>query len=195
MERLTGLIALVVLNVCILILNLSFVFKYSLFLYLSTFIFLIVIILLLFFKYRNNIFPKHFLRFGFFSPLKEKIIKLSDAIDCYQHHKKILVAAFLISIIFVLLGVFSTYLYFLSIAIKVPILKLILIYTSVQLAGLLPISINSLGVKEGLFIVLFGLIEINSVDALTVALLGRVLMILVSLSGGIVFIFRKELIK
>ena len=81
-----------------------------------------------------------------------------------------------------------------SIGIKVPILELIEIYTIVRLISLLPISINSLGITEGLYIVLFGLIGISSVDALTVALLGRVLLMLVSLSGGIVFIFRDKLI-
>ena len=102
--------------------------------------------------------------------------------------------AFLLSIIFILIGVLSTYLYFLSLDIKIPILKLLLIYTIVQLLGLLPISINSLGVTEGSYIILFGLIEISSIDALTVALLGRVLLMLVSLSGGGVFIFRDKLI-
>ena len=40
-----------------------------------------------------------------------------------------------------------------------------------------------------------GLIEISAIDALTVALLGRVMLMLVSLSSGFVFIFQDKLLK
>jgi len=39
-----------------------------------------------------------------------------------------------------------------------------------------------------------GFIGISAIDSLTVALLGSVLLMLVSLSGGIIFIFRDKLI-
>jgi len=74
----------------------------------------------------------------------------------------------------------------------VPIFELILIYTVVQLMGILPVSINSLGVSEGAFIILFGLVGISSVDALTVALLGRILLMLVSLSGGVLLFLKTK---
>ena len=40
-----------------------------------------------------------------------------------------------------------------------------------------------------------GLMGISVIDALTVALLGRVVLMLVSLSGGFVFIFQGKLLK
>ena len=191
-ERLTGVIALVFLTLFSIMLEISFIFEHPSLLYAVSIFFIILSSIFFIYKYIN--FEKYIPKFKCLSNTKTKIIELYDAIYYYHHNKRVLWMAFLLSIIFILIGVLSTYLYFLSLDIKIPILKLLLIYTIVQLLGLLPISINSLGVTEGSYIILFGLIGISSIDALTVALLGRVLLMLVSLSGGGVFIFRDRLV-
>lgn len=197
MERLNGLIALVFLCLFSIILNPSFI--RNLITIHSILLFFIVLMPLLlaaivysFLKFGkvNPYIPK----FGILTTLQAKLAQVFNAIYYYRHYQSTLIKTLLLSIVFILLGIFSNYLYFLSIGIKVPILELVQIYTIVRIIALLPISINSLGITEGLYIVLFGLIGISSVDALTVALLGRVLLMLVSLSGGVVFIFREKLI-
>jgi len=190
-ERLTGGIALVFLTLLSAIFERSFIFEHLSILYAIVLLFIVMIGVFL--SYKSGVFQKCVCGFKFLPNVKAKIIGFYDAIYYYKHNKKVLWVAFLLSIMFILLGTLSTYLYFLSIAIKIPVFKLLLIYTIVQLLGLLPISINSLGVTEGSYIILFGLIGISSIDALTVALLGRVLLMLVSLSGGVVFIFRDRL--
>ena len=192
MERLTGFLALIFLGVFSVIFNLSFVLQYpvTVNIIMLMFLFLITMYLLL----RNGILKKPFCKSRSLIPLWRKINEVSEVLYSYRNHKKVLLSTFILSIIFISSGIFSTYLYFLAIAINVPILKLILIYTVVQLMGLLPISINSIGITEGSYIILFGLIGINSVDALTVALLGRVLLMVLSLSGGVVFIFQDKFI-
>lgn len=193
MERLTGLLALIFIFAFSVILNLSFIYQIP---YINYIIISIVFTLtIMFFLLNNGGINKIISKFKFLTPLIKKIIELSEALFNYRYHKKVLVLTFIISIIFVLFGVFATYIYFLAIGIKIPILRLILIYTIIQLIGILPISINSLGVSEGAFIILYGLIGISSVDSLTVALLGRILMMVVSLSGGVVYIFRNSLIR
>jgi uncharacterized protein (TIRG00374 family) len=141
--------------------------------------------LLRFQKLTNN-----FSRYRFLATVQSKALIAFNTIYYYRKHKMILLYSLLISIVFILFGAFSNYLYFLSIGIKIPVLALIQVYTIVRLAGMFPISINSLGISEGLYIVLFGIIGISSVNALTVALLARVLLMLASLSGGIVFMFK-----
>lgn len=192
-ERLTGVIALLFLALFSIILERSFVFEHLSLLHATLIFFIAIISVFLIYKYAN--FEKKIQKFKFLPKIKAKFTELYDSIYYYKHNTKILWVVFLLSIAFVLLGAFSTYLYFLSIGIRIPIIKLVLIYTTVQLMGLLPISINSIGITEGSYIILFGLIGINSVDALTVALLGRVLLMLVSLSGGFVFIFQDKLLK
>lgn len=198
MERLNGLIALVFLCLFSLILN-PFLIRELIALYSSLPIFIILLpILLAVFIYFILSFGKVtpcIPKFGILTTLQAKLSQVSNATCHYRHHQNILIKTFFLSVIFILLGIFSNYLYFLSIGIEVPILELIQIYTIVRVIGLLPISINSLGITEGLYMALFGLIGISSVDALTVALLGRVLLMLVSLSGGVVFIFREKLIS
>jgi uncharacterized protein (TIRG00374 family) len=191
MERLTGFLALIFLGVFSVIFNLSFVLQYPVAVNITMLIFLVLIIVYL--LLRNGTLKKPFCKSRLLILLWGKINEVSEVLYSYRNHKKVLVLTFILSIMFISFGVFSTYLYFLAIAINVPILKLILIYTVVQLMGLLPISINSIGITEGSYIILFGLIGINSVDALTVALLGRVLLMLLSLSGGVAFIFQSKL--
>ena len=192
MERLTGLLALILLGAISVLLNLSFVIRHPLLLYFI--ILLISSVIVIYLLLGNYTLKRHFHNLKFLIPFWGKVAELFKVLYNYRNHKKVLLSALIISIIFVLFRILVTYLYFLSIAIEVPIRELILIYTLVQLIGILPISINSIGLTEGSYIILFGLIGISSVDALTVALLGRVLFMLVSLSGGVIFIFRDRLI-
>lgn len=193
MERLTGVFAIIFVSALSVIFNLSFVLQYPVAVNITMAIFSFSIILYLF--SRLSILKNSVYKIMLLIPFYKKIAKIPEVLYTYRNHKKVLLSTFILSIIFISFGVFSVYLYFLAIGIKVPILKLILIYTIVQLISLLPISINSIGITEGSYIILFGLIGINSVDALAVALLGRVLLMLVSLSGGFVFIFHDKLLK
>ena len=192
MERFTGVLALFFMSICFLVVNISFVYEHATFLYMESFFLLAFIFLYLLIHYKDKLFFKSDSQSKFYCFLNSTVGKLLDAISRYQDSKKILSEAFFLSIGFVLVGVCSTYLYFLSIGIIIPLSKLVLIYCLIQLLGLIPITINSLGISEGAFIILFGAMGIRSVDALTVALLGRVILMLASLSGGIAFIFTKK---
>lgn len=195
MERLTGLIALVFLCLFALTLNPSIVrnFKisYNVLLISSIFLFFISLVLIFVFLRADRI-SCCFTEYRTLIVFREKIAEVLNAICYYRKYKRTLIIAFLISILFVLSSALCSYLYFLSIDVKVPVLELIQIYTLVRLIGSLPISINSLGITEGLYIILFSTIGVNSVDALTVALLGRILLLLVSLSGGFLFILKDK---
>lgn len=196
MERLNGLIALVFLCLFSFILNPSFIHNlialHSLvIIFIALLAFLLTVSIYSFLRFGKN--APYIPKFRILTTLQAKIAQVFNAIYYYRHFQSTLIETFLLSIAFILFAIFANYLYFLSIGIKVPILELIQIYTIVRLISLLPISINSLGITEGLYIVLFGLIGISSVDALTVALLGRVLLMLVSLSGGFVFILQDKL--
>ncbi|WP_406657587.1 lysylphosphatidylglycerol synthase transmembrane domain-containing protein [Methanolobus sp. ZRKC2] len=137
-------------------------------------------------KKNDAYFHKHKL----LASIQSKVVSAFDTVYFYRKHKKTLLLTLVMSVVFISFGIICNYLYFLSIGVKVPFLALVQIYTIVRLVGLLPISINSLGVTEGLYVLLFSMIGISSVDALTVALLGRVLLMLVSLSGGLLFIVK-----
>ena len=191
MERLTGVMALFLLSTCFLGANISFAFTHPTFLYMESFFLVAFVCLFLLIYYSDRLFTRRSSQSTFYHFLGSKVIKLVEAIGEYRDNKKLLSEALFLSIGFVLVGVCSTYLYFLSIGITIPLSKLVLIYCLIQLLGLIPISINSLGINEGAFMLLFGALGIKPVDALTVALLGRAILMLASLGGGIAFIFTK----
>ncbi len=61
-----------------------------------------------------------------------------------------------------------------------------------NLSALLPISIAGWGVREGAFVVGFGLIGIPSTDAIALSVLSGLLSMLVGLSGGVVWLVRHQ---
>ena len=57
--------------------------------------------------------------------------------------------------------------------------------------GLLPLSINGIGTIELTFVVLFGAMGVESHVALAVALLRRLVLLAISLVGGLLYAFRR----
>lgn len=56
---------------------------------------------------------------------------------------------------------------------------------------LLPISVNGLGVREGAYVYFFGTVGVGSVQAITASLIFWVLVMIVSLPGGLIFASRR----
>jgi uncharacterized membrane protein YbhN (UPF0104 family) len=59
----------------------------------------------------------------------------------------------------------------------------------------LPVSISGLGVREWLCVFLFGKIALTRVDAMSLSLIWFSVLVATSLLGGIVFLFRDQIIK
>ncbi len=71
---------------------------------------------------------------------------------------------------------------------SVSIYELFIVLAVVGLIGVLPISINGLGVVEGTFIFLIGQYGVDYDDALMVALLIRLLVVPISIVGAVLFV-------
>ncbi len=74
--------------------------------------------------------------------------------------------------------------------IDVSFLKLVVIIPITVLAIRLPISLDGIGVKEGLYVALFGMAGVSASEAFLLAMLGRVLPLLCVLPWGIYYIIR-----
>jgi len=104
--------------------------------------------------------------------------------------KKILINSFCYSIIFIILSAFSAFLLFYALGVQVNILYIILACSIINIFGVLPISLNSIGITEGLFVLLFGFYGVETEISLAAAIIARILMIIASSSGGFIYLFK-----
>jgi len=77
---------------------------------------------------------------------------------------------------------------FQAIGLKLPLVINVFATTVMTLIFILPISFGSLGIREGSYIVLFGLFGIESEAALTVSFLALSYLLLTVCIGGIIFL-------
>ena len=79
-----------------------------------------------------------------------------------------------------------------GVGVDITIPELFVVLTLVELVGVLPISFNGLGVVDITFVFLLGLYGIDKDSALTVMLIRRLLLILVSLIGAGLFLSERK---
>ena len=130
-----------------------------------------------------------------FPPLKavaEKVESLTEAIYLYKHDVGAWTRVLGLSFVFQ----FSGFLYFFVIAkalsIDVAFSTFVLLVPIVTILSLVPISIGGLGVKEGLFVVLFAQLGVSQESAFLTSVVGSALYLLFVLLGGLVFLVRKR---
>lgn len=80
-----------------------------------------------------------------------------------------------------------------AVGVHLPFLTVVLAAALVGLAGLLPISINGWGVREALIVTLLTPFGAPPDRLLAAALLGRFLLLLVTLAGGILLLFEQRI--
>ena len=94
--------------------------------------------------------------------------------------------AIAISVAFRLVIAIGSYFEFLALGVDISFETVVFISLLVNVISLVPISINGWGLREGAFVLLYTQVGVGSAEALSVALLGRVLGAVMS-SGGALF--------
>jgi uncharacterized membrane protein YbhN (UPF0104 family) len=131
-------------------------------------------------------FGRHGLRFspGANSGKWSKVSNGLNVLLSYPN-KKVLALSLLVSFVSVALTIFFNYCLFLAFRADISIWVLSFLVPILALAAMIPVSINALGVTEGLGIVLFSKFGFEPELVLSILLAGRVLQVLCSLTGGI----------
>lgn len=148
----------------------------------------IAILAIVFFAKKINITSKHILRFKIIKKLLSLVSSLYDL-----KNKKTILFALGYSLIFLFIIVFARSIVFYAFGIEVPFLYIILVSVIVRVVGIIPISLNSIGITEGLSIFLYSLIGIAPEISLAVVLVGRVSLIITSSLGGIFYFFDNKI--
>ena len=138
-----------------------------------------------------------FLFFGL--RLGERIKILAGSYDyfyAYRNQKGVIGKALLLSAFIQLSGILSVYILALGMGQHIPFLACLIFLPLVILFTTLPISISGLGVREGAFVLFFGLIGVKPGAATALSLIWFVTFVVGSLSGLVEYIrYKKERIK
>jgi uncharacterized protein (TIRG00374 family) len=78
-----------------------------------------------------------------------------------------------------------------ALGIRVPVAALAVFVPLISLAGMLPISVNGLGIREALYLLLFGRLGVPADAAVSMALLYFAVTLAASLPGGIVYALQR----
>lgn len=105
---------------------------------------------------------------------------------------RLLVGAALITILFNVTWAISSYLGFLAFDLTISPLLVVVLVPVVYAVTALPISINGLGVSEGVFVLVFAAAGLQPAEAAAVAILLRVTGMLLSSFGGLLYLFERR---
>lgn len=134
------------------------------------------------------LFRRHVLKFletlSFKAELFNKIKNVLRTFASFNSTGVFLMAIFY-SFFFILNAAIGAWLLFLSFDVHVSIFYILFVSTFIQLLGILPISINSIGISEGGSVFLYSIIGIPPEVSLAVALIARISMMITSSVGGL----------
>jgi glycosyltransferase 2 family protein len=101
---------------------------------------------------------------------------------------KLAMQLFLYSVLFVAASSLVQFFLFEALGISTNLGFVILANSIISIAGILPISLNAIGVSEGLGVFLYGLVDVNSGITLAVFLTSRLISLLFSLIAYVVYV-------
>ncbi|MBR6454923.1 MAG: flippase-like domain-containing protein [Fibrobacter sp.] len=121
------------------------------------------------------------------------IPKLQASLSIYRKYKKQLILSSLDSLWIQLLTLFIAFAYFKAVGADIDI-SILVVFTSITIVvSMLPISLNGIGVREGIQVALFtGILGIPAPVVLAAGLLGYIPLLFQTAQGAIVLIARKK---
>ena len=121
------------------------------------------------------------------------IPKLQASLSIYRKYKKQLILSSLDSLWIQLLTLFIAFSYFKAVGVDIDI-SILVVFTSITtVVSMLPISLNGIGVREGIQVALFtGILGIPAPVVLAAGLLGYIPLLFQAAQGAIVLIARKK---
>jgi uncharacterized protein (TIRG00374 family) len=121
------------------------------------------------------------------------LLKLQDAFSIYRNHKKAFAFSGLDSIWLQISSIAIHYAYFQAVGVPVDLATITVFMTITITVSMLPISINGIGIREGVNVSLFtGLLGIPADTVLAAALIGYIPMLFQALQGAVVLVGSKK---
>lgn len=176
MDRITGFVALLILTLIFSVLNLKTILDHPI---------LIAVNILVLASFSSDILLVQLQKLPLWSWLKKYIpkiiLRIGHEVKNYSNADHILTKAVILGIIFNALGVgVANYIIFRSLGIEIGILNFCSVIFLISIISALPVSINNIGIKEWAYISFFGFFGISASLAVTAAILGRLMQMIIS---------------
>ena len=120
------------------------------------------------------------------------LAKVLRSFQAYRHARSAVLRALGLSILLQVNVVVHFVLLARAVGVEVPVESMFLIIPVAVFIMMLPISINAIGVREAVFVFLFSLYGVESVQALAFAWIAYSFTLLQGVLGGVVFALRRE---
>ncbi len=124
--------------------------------------------------------------------LERVIVEIYETFRKYKNHKNSFCNAFLLSIIIQVMNVFVYIILSNALDITVPWGYFFFFFPIITVTSMLPISINGLGIREGITVYLLAQVGVAPPHALSLSLSWFLMVTAISLLGSTVFVFRKQ---
>ena len=124
--------------------------------------------------------------------VRRLLLKVFDVFAVFNGKPGVLFAALFLSVLLQLNVVFHYYLLALSLGIDVPVQAMFIIIPVAIVVMMIPVSINAIGIREAIFVTMFGFYGVSNADALAFAWMSFVLITVLGVLGGIVFMLRRK---
>jgi glycosyltransferase 2 family protein len=119
--------------------------------------------------------------------MRPRAASLYEALAPYKSATPTIAAAIGLSLVFQALVIAVVFLNARALSLAVPLSAVAVFVPLVSLAGMVPVSVNGLGVREALYILFFGKIGVSAELAVSLALLYLAVTLVSSLPGGLVY--------
>lgn len=129
---------------------------------------------------------------GVVGTVKRVLEKIFDVFAVYNDKPAVLFSALALSVLLQLNVILHYYLLALSLGIDISLLAMFIIVPVAIVVMMIPVSINAIGIREAIFVTMFGLYGVSNADALAFAWMSFVLITILGVIGGIVFMLRKK---
>jgi uncharacterized protein (TIRG00374 family) len=124
--------------------------------------------------------------------IRARTASLYQAAAPYTSAPGVIFFAVILSIVFQAVVIGVVFLNAHALSLSIPLSAVAVFVPLVSLAGMLPVSVNGLGVREALYILLFGQIGVPAEVAVSLALLYLGVTFVASLPGGLVYALQKS---
>ncbi|OQX26338.1 MAG: hypothetical protein BWK80_10990 [Desulfobacteraceae bacterium IS3] len=122
-----------------------------------------------------------------------KLVNVFKELNAVMTNRKAVLSTLLLSFIFQILAIVIIFFYGLTVNIILSFQSLLLVVPLIMLISALPISINSLGLREGAFVYFLGWLGLTNEQGMFVALLSRLVSgIIIPLIGGMLFVLLRR---
>ena len=122
--------------------------------------------------------------------VRHRADSLYQAIVPYKNARGRILAAVGLSFIFQGVVIAVVFLNARALALDIPVAAVAVFVPLISLAGMVPVSVNGLGVREALYILLFGRLGVPVETAVSLALLYLAVTFLASLPGGLAYLMQ-----